>query len=132
MLQKISFCCTSISCFVVLFDLLNAMENLNGSDIMHNDIKMTNALVSDSGKILLTDFGSSRKANKGLSINNDYSGRGTPSYLSYRILCKPMPDFRFQDLFSLNKLAYFVMQMSQNEGEDFYRLYNDKNVKHLI
>ena len=83
-------------------DVASALSLAHRKGIIHGDVKPANILVSDDGRIKLTDFGMARLASRDLK---DTPLLGTPAYwCPEQILGKPQ-DAR-SDIFSLGVVLY--------------------------
>lgn len=72
-----------VQIFIILKDLLCAIEYLHSHGIFHRDIKLDNILLTESYKIKLCDFGISKKVTKNDILTEKC---GTPAYLSPEII----------------------------------------------
>ncbi|MEH6580447.1 MAG: serine/threonine-protein kinase [Halioglobus sp.] len=89
----------------VATDLAGALAAARQQDIVHGDLKAANVLVTDSGRIKLTDFGIARAGN-GHSVG--LQGAGSPSSVSPEQFLGKSLDIR-SDLFALGCLIYRML-----------------------
>lgn len=83
--------------------LAEALAHLHEHSLVHGDIKPTNALVDESGHIVLIDLGVARHLDEpGVGM------RGTPGYLAPEVLRGQAPDFA-SDLWSLGAVLYGLL-----------------------
>ena len=76
--------CTTLRRFFVC--LSEALSYLHKSDVRHKDIKPENILVDESGSVILTDFGISRRFAKGRSHVTSNEWKFTRKYASPEIM----------------------------------------------
>ena len=60
----------------------DALTYAHGQGVLHRDIKPSNILLTDDGKVFLTDFGLARIAQAGESTLSQDMMLGTPAYIS--------------------------------------------------
>jgi hypothetical protein len=65
----------------IIHQLSQALDYAHARGVVHRDIKPSNIMISDEGRVLLTDFGFARVADKSLSLTGS-ALIGTPAYMS--------------------------------------------------
>jgi hypothetical protein len=83
-------------------DLAGALHRAHRSGVIHGDIKPANILVTDDGKVKLSDFGIARFATQ---VSGSGKMMGTPAYLSPEQILGEPQNTR-SDLFSLGIVLY--------------------------
>ncbi|GDX79278.1 hypothetical protein LBMAG42_10890 [Deltaproteobacteria bacterium] len=86
--------------------LLAVLARVHAAGIVHGDIKPSNVLVSEDGRVTLLDFGLSRDATQDLAaceVGADLAG--TPRYLSPEQVLGAPPDAR-ADLYALGVMVF--------------------------
>ncbi|HUE42943.1 MAG TPA: serine/threonine-protein kinase [Candidatus Sulfotelmatobacter sp.] len=83
-------------------DLAGALHRAHRSGVIHGDIKPANILVTDDGKVKLSDFGIARFATQ---VSGSGRMMGTPAYLSPEQILGEPQNTR-SDLFSLGIVLY--------------------------
>jgi hypothetical protein len=84
MLKK-SVCFNDSQIFLILKDVLAAMDYIHSKSILHRDIKLDNILINNEYQIKLCDFGVSCKTDLD-EFNNLKEKCGTPVYLAPEII----------------------------------------------
>lgn len=69
--------------YIILKDLMNAIEYLHSHSIFHRDIKLDNVLVTDAYQIKICDFGISKKVQENELLTEKC---GTPAYLAPEVI----------------------------------------------
>jgi len=69
-------------------EILLGLEHLHNSSIIYRDIKLENLLLSRDGHIVITDFGLSKKGNRGEQTRTA-TFCGTPEYMAPEMLAQP-------------------------------------------
>lgn len=116
----------------ILSQIAGALDYAHSLGFLHRDIKLTNILISDDGRALLTDFGAAKQ------ISADYTmltatgqSIGTPSYMSpEQARAEINLDYR-TDVYSLGVVAYklFTGRMpftADNQPELLYKIVYDE------
>ena len=83
-------------------DLASALARAHAAGIIHGDVKPANILVTEEGRVKLSDFGISRFSTR---VSGSGSLRGTPAYISPEQIEGKPQDCR-SDLFSLGIVIY--------------------------
>jgi tRNA A-37 threonylcarbamoyl transferase component Bud32 len=91
---------------VIGIDLCRALAAVHGAGLLHGDIKAHNVMREAGGRIVLMDFGASRKLDVGVRANgNDFAG--TPLYAAPEMFAG-QPRSTASDIYSLGVLLYFL------------------------
>ena len=84
-------------------DLCSALAAIHAAGIVHGDVKAQNVMITDSGRVVLMDFGA---GSRGASA--DGVTRGTPLYVAPETLAGEAPSPR-ADLYSLGVLLFHLL-----------------------
>lgn len=87
----------------ILRQLAQALAAMHEHQITHRDIKPDNVIVSDDGRVIVTDFGIARLPESELTMTSTVLG--TPAYLSPEGFESAKVDHR-SDIFSFGVVAY--------------------------
>lgn len=95
----------------VLIAICKIIAHLHEQNIVHNDIKLANFILSPQGRIHCVDFGSARR----LSLSSTFFRRfkaagpiqGTPSYLAPELIQGKAPS-KASDVWALGILAHYL------------------------
>jgi serine/threonine protein kinase len=85
-----------------------ALQYAHSLGIVHGDLKPTNALVAEDGRVKLIDFGSAPSPGSGITTASDVGLAATPIYASPQILAGGKAERR-DDIFSLACLSYSIL-----------------------
>lgn len=85
-----------------------ALAYAHGQNVLHRDIKPSNVMLTDDGKVFLTDFGLARMAQIGESTLSRDMMIGTPQYISPEQAKGEKVDHR-TDIYSLGVVIYELM-----------------------
>jgi len=92
-------------------DVCRALEAVHGAGLLHRDIKAQNVLRDESGRIILSDFGSGvvdERLAPDDSTGTDQGVAGTPLYLAPELFDEAIPSAQ-SDLYSVGVLLYFLL-----------------------
>ena len=90
----------------ILAQILNGLQYLHDSSILHRDIKLDNILLTSTGQVKICDFGVSRKI---LSKGLIHEHIGTPAYLAPEIVTgRGYSGFK-ADIWSLGVLTFIAL-----------------------
>jgi serine/threonine-protein kinase len=91
---------------VVGVDLCHALAAVHGAGLLHRDIKATNVMREDGGRIVLMDFGAGRP----IPSPDDpaYTLAGTPQYLAPELLAGQKPSVA-SDIYSVGVLLFHMV-----------------------
>lgn len=90
---------------VKISDLLGALSHIHARDIFHRDVKPENLLVTNHGKLVLTDFGIAVSVRDCEAMS---SRMGTPGYASPEMLAGTCTDAR-GDVFAAGAVLFFML-----------------------
>ncbi|UCE02950.1 MAG: protein kinase [Candidatus Latescibacterota bacterium] len=89
---------------LVGIELCGALAAIHAAGLVHGDIKPTNVMRQEGGRIVLMDFGTARKEAPDLS--DESGGQGTPLAMAPELLLDAGPPTRASDIYSLGVLLY--------------------------
>jgi hypothetical protein len=84
-------------------DLCRALAAVHTAGIVHRDVKTTNVLVAESGRIVLADFGLGVHLERGQA--GEHSAAGTPVFMAPEVLRGEPADAR-SDIYALGVVLY--------------------------
>ena len=90
----------------LLDQIAAALDHLHARGIVHRDVKPGNVLVSDDGRVKITDFGIARHEDQAATLDTDVYG--TPHYMAPEQIQGRAIDAR-TDVFSLGVLLYEML-----------------------
>jgi len=82
--------------------MIHGLSYLHSNDILHNDLKPSNILVSETGIVKICDFGISGQGRVRLDT------AGTPSFMAPEVVSGVAHDGRLADVYSLGATMYCV------------------------
>ena len=91
-------------CFLICHQVAEGLKFAHSHNIIHRDIKPANIILSDDGRVMLTDFGIAKAAND-LTITSTGQMIGSPAYMSPE-QAAGRPVDRRSDIFSLGIILY--------------------------
>ena len=89
---------------LIFLNLLEAVEEVHNSNIVHRDIKIDNIMISDDFKLKLVDFGFATEKN---GLLNSYLG--TPSYAAPELFLSTPYIGEYIDIFSLGVTLFVIV-----------------------
>jgi serine/threonine-protein kinase len=89
---------------LVGIELCGALAAIHAAGLVHGDIKTTNVMRQEGGRIVLMDFGTARKEAPDLS--EESGGQGTPLAMAPELLLDAGSPTRASDIYSLGVLLY--------------------------
>ncbi len=90
---------------LIFKSILEAISDIHGHNIIHNDLKPENIIYIRTGKIKIVDFGISFQGDKTIRLNKI---KGTPKYIAPEILNIKKCDKR-SDIYSLGIILYELL-----------------------
>ena len=106
--------------------IASALDYAHARGVLHRDIKPSNIILSQEGKIIITDFGLARLAETGESTLSQDVMLGTPQYISpEQARGDPRIDER-ADVYSFGVVMYeMVCGQVPFQGDTFYTIIHD-------
>jgi serine/threonine-protein kinase len=98
---------TVAEAFAVMGQVLSALEAVHRSGIVHRDLKPSNIMLDASGRVVLMDFGLSRRAERP-DLTAAGAVLGTPEYMSPEQARGEKADER-SDLYSIGAMLYEML-----------------------
>ncbi len=89
----------------ILRPVCDALEYAHGQGVLHRDVKPSNILIEDDGKVFVTDFGLAKMVQSGDATISQDRVIGTPQYISPEQAKGETVD-RHTDLYSLGVVLY--------------------------
>lgn len=92
---------------LIVIDILKALEHAHEQGIIHRDLKPSNIIVSEQGRVVVTDFGLAKMAD---ATSNTLSGAilGSPDYMSPEQAQGDILTPK-SDLFSVGSILYYLV-----------------------
>ena len=90
----------------IVEQIASALDHLHSRGIIHRDVKPANVLVTDDGRVKITDFGVARSADPSATLETEIYG--TPHYMAPEQVRAGMVDAR-TDVFALGVLVYEML-----------------------
>jgi len=103
----------------LVHQILMGLENAHSKGIVHRDIKPGNVMLTEQGKVKITDFGLAKLTQSSQSHTADDSILGTPLYMSPEQAFGESVDQR-SDLFSLGTVLYELITGRQPFASENY------------
>lgn len=102
--------------FAIFSQMLTALDHAHSEGVIHRDIKPSNVLITESGRVKLTDFGIALLiGDKRLTASQ--SAIGTPTYMSPEQIVRPRSVDHRADLYSA-AVVFFEMLAGQPPFDD--------------
>jgi serine/threonine-protein kinase len=95
--------------------VLEALQYAHERGVVHRDLKPANILLSDSGRVKVTDFGIARLVDEPAPITKA-GALGTPQYMAPEALAGGAPDPRM-DVFSAGAVLYEMVRGERPMGD---------------
>ncbi len=90
----------------ILSQIASALDFAHSEGFLHRDVKLSNMLMADDGRILLTDFGAAKQMiSEHTMLTAPGQSIGTPSFMSPEQVTGERIDYR-TDVYSLGVIAY--------------------------
>jgi serine/threonine protein kinase/Flp pilus assembly protein TadD len=102
----------------LLADVADALHYAHGRGVIHRDVKPANLMLSNDGRLCLTDFGLARIAQEpGMTVSGSFLG--TPAYMSpEQVVAGRMKIDHRTDVYSLGAVLYEMLTLRRAfEGE---------------
>ena len=90
----------------IVGQIASALDHLHSRGIIHRDVKPANVLVTDDGRVKITDFGVARSADPSATLETEIYG--TPHYMAPEQVRAGTVDAR-TDVFALGVLVYEML-----------------------
>ncbi len=89
--------------------VLSALDAARRSGVLHHDIKPSNVLIADDGRVVLTDFGSAATDDAVGALATTGTVLGSPNYIAPERLARGAPTAQ-ADLWSLGATLYHAVE----------------------
>jgi len=89
-------------------DLCRALSSVHAAGIIHQDVKLSNVMRAEGGRIVLMDFGLGREAEAIHPVGSRRHLSGTPLFMAPEVLRGGRPDVR-SDLYSLGVVLFALV-----------------------
>ncbi len=93
----------------LLWQIGQALRELQREGIVHRDIKPDNLLRRDDGRVTLCDFGLASDPHADARLTRSGVSMGTPWYMSPESICNALASDTRSDLYSLGATAYHLL-----------------------
>lgn len=93
---------------LVAIDLCRALAAAHAAGIIHQDVKLSNVMRAEGGRIVLMDFGLGREIEPLAAIGSERRLSGTPLFMSPEALRGDRPDARM-DLYSVGVVLFALV-----------------------
>ena len=93
--------------------MADALHYAHGRGVIHRDVKPANLMLSDDGRLCLTDFGLARVAQEpGMTVSGSFLG--TPAYMSpEQIAAGRVQVDQRSDIYSLGAVLYEMLSLQR-------------------
>lgn len=89
-------------------DLCRALAAVHAAGIVHQDVKLTNVMQVEGGRVVLMDFGLGRESDEGWQRRRTRAITGTPLFMAPEVLAGSASDAR-SDLYSLGVVLFALV-----------------------
>ena len=112
----------------IAIEVLKALRSLREAGVTHRDIKPENIILSEDGRVMLTDFGIALDEHKNQRITSTGYGVGSPAFAAPEQL-EGHADFR-SDIYSLGATLFWMLTgRPPYQGNNPRAIYDEKRRK---
>ncbi|WP_051180060.1 serine/threonine-protein kinase [Nocardia concava] len=99
----------------IVCEAARGLQHAHDNELLHRDVKPSNLLVADDGRVLVVDFGLARAVNDGATVTDSEWRDCTPAYAAPEVLTGQAVDHR-ADIYSLGATLLALLTGSSPGG----------------
>lgn len=99
----------------IVCEAARGLQHAHDNELLHRDVKPSNLLVADDGRVLVVDFGLARAVNDGATVTDSEWRDCTPAYAAPEVLTGQAVDHR-ADVYSLGATLLALLGGSNPGG----------------
>ena len=108
-----------VDSLTIAMHLLSALQYLHEHRVVHRDVKLSNVLMREDGRVVLGDFGTARHDGLSTITHQGAGGLGTEGYCAPEQFSEPRDVGPPADLFGVGAILYRLVTRQRPRGLEF-------------